>query len=80
MTGSEIIALARRSGVAVEVFFGKLRLHAESEPGEGLVRLLRDNRQTVIDAFLEAETEPNRWRRLLAEKIGPSRRWLPAAP
>jgi hypothetical protein len=31
--------------------------------------LLRDNRQAVIDAFVKAETEPNRWRRLLAEKI-----------
>ena len=69
MTGAEIIALAKKRGVAVEVFFGKLRVRAESEPDESLVRLLRDNRQAVIDAFLEAETEPDRWRRLLAEKI-----------
>ena len=69
MTGAEIIALAKKRGVAVEVFFGKLRVHAESEPDESLVRLLRDNRQAIIDAFLEAETEPDRWRRLLAEKI-----------
>ena len=69
MTGAEIIALAKKRGVAVEVFFGKLRVHGESERDESLVRLLRDNRQAVIDAFLEAETEPDRWRRLLAEKI-----------
>jgi hypothetical protein len=69
MTGAEIIALTRKRGVVVEVFFGKVRVHAESEPDESLVRLLRDNRQAVIDAFLEAETEPDRWRRRLAEKI-----------
>jgi hypothetical protein len=41
----------------------------EREPDDALVRLLRDNRKAVIDALLEAETEPDRWRRLLAEKI-----------
>jgi hypothetical protein len=69
MTGAEIIALAKKRGVAVEVFFGKLRVRAESEPDESLVRLLRDNRQAIIDAFLEAETDADRWRRLLSEKI-----------
>jgi hypothetical protein len=69
MTGAEIIALTRKRGVAVEVFLGKLRVHGEGDRDESLVRLLCDNRQVVIDAFLEAETEPNRWRRLLAEKI-----------
>jgi hypothetical protein len=69
MTGAEIIALARKQGVAVEVCCGKLRVHAESEPDEGLVRLLRDNRMAVIDAFLAAETENDRWRRTLAEKV-----------
>ena len=69
MTGAEIIALAHKHGVVAQVFFGKLRLHAEREPDESLVRLLRDNRQAVIDAFLKAETESDRWRRLLAEKI-----------
>ena len=69
MSGAEIIALAKKRGVTVEVFFGKLRVRAESEPDESLVRLLRDNRQAIIDAFLEAETEPDRWRRLLSEKI-----------
>ena len=63
MTGAEIIALAKERGVAVEMFFGKLRVH------ESLVRLLRDNRQAVIDAFVKAEPEPHRWRCLLAEKI-----------
>jgi hypothetical protein len=69
VSGAEIIALAKKRGVAVEVFFGKLRIRAESEPDESLVRLLRDSRQAIIDAFLEAETEPDRWRRLLSEKI-----------
>jgi hypothetical protein len=69
MTGAEIIALAKKRGVAAEVFFGKLRIRAESEPDESLVRLLRDNRQAIIDAFLEAETDADRWRRLLSEKI-----------
>jgi hypothetical protein len=69
MTGAEIIAFAKKRGVAAEVFLGKLRLHAESEPDESLVKLLRDNRQAVIDAFLNAETAPDRWRRLFAEKI-----------
>ena len=35
----------------------------------GLVRLLRDNRRAIIDAVRKGETRPNRWRRLLAEKI-----------
>ena len=69
MTGAEIIALAKKRGVAAEVFFGKLRLRAESEPDESLVRLLRDNRRAVVDAFLKAEMEPDRWGRLLAERI-----------
>ena len=69
MTGAEIIALAKKRGVAVEVIFGKLRVHGEGERDESLVRLLRDNRRAIIDAFLEAETEPDRWRRLVAEKI-----------
>jgi hypothetical protein len=42
---------------------------ALAEVRASLVRLLRDNRQGVIDAFLKAETVPDRWRRLLAEKI-----------
>jgi hypothetical protein len=69
VSGAEIIALAKKRGVAVGVFFGKLRVRAESEPDESLVRLLRDNRQAIIDAFLEAETDADRWRRLLSEKI-----------
>src|SRR5260370_30518628 len=69
MTGAEIIRIAGKQGIAAEVFLGKLRVHAECEPNEALVRLFRDNRQAVIDAFLEAETEPDRWHRLLAEKI-----------
>jgi hypothetical protein len=69
MTGAEIIRIARKQGIAAEVFLGKLHVHAEREPDEALVRLLRNNRQAVIDALLEAETEPDRWRRLLAEKI-----------
>jgi hypothetical protein len=63
------MALAEKRGVTLEVFLGKLRLRAESEPDESLVRLLRDNKQAVIEAFLAAETEPARWRRRLAEKI-----------
>jgi hypothetical protein len=31
--------------------------------------LLRDNKQAVMDAILAAETESDRWRRVLAEKI-----------
>jgi hypothetical protein len=69
VTGVEIIALAKKQGVTIEVFLGKLRAHAETEPEESLVRLLRDNRQAVVDAFLSAETEPERWRRILAEKV-----------
>jgi hypothetical protein len=69
MTGAEIIALASKKGVAVEVFCGKLRANAESEPDESLVRLLRDNKRAVMDAILAAESEPDRWRRLVAEKI-----------
>jgi hypothetical protein len=69
VTGAEIIALTTKRGVAVEVFLGKLRVHAESEPDESLVRLLRNHRQDVIDAFLKAETQPDRWRRCLAEKV-----------
>jgi hypothetical protein len=29
----------------------------------------RDNKQEVMDAILAAETEPDRWRRIFAEKI-----------
>jgi hypothetical protein len=67
VTGAEILALARRRGVAVEVFFDKLRAHAESKPDESLIRLLYDNKQAVMDAILAAETESDRWRRILAE-------------
>jgi hypothetical protein len=69
MTGAEAIALARRRGVAIEVFLGELRVYSEGEPDEILVRLLRDNKQAVMDAILAAETESDRWRRVLAEKI-----------
>jgi hypothetical protein len=48
MTGAEAIALARRRGVALNVFLGNLRIYSEGEPDEGLVRLLRDNKQAVI--------------------------------
>jgi hypothetical protein len=69
MTGAEAIALARRCGVTLEVFLGKLRLRSENEPDESLVRLVRDRKQEVVNALLEAETEPDRWRRRLAQKI-----------
>jgi hypothetical protein len=69
MTGAEAIALARRRGVTLGVFLGKLRVYSEGEPDESLVRLLRDNKQAVVDEILAAETESNRWRRVLAEKI-----------
>jgi hypothetical protein len=69
MTGVEAIALASRCGVALEVFLGKLRVYAESEPDESLVRLLRNNKQAVVDALLATETMPERWRRRFAEKI-----------
>jgi hypothetical protein len=36
---------------------------------ESLVRLLRDNKQAVMDAILAAEAESDRWRRILAEKV-----------
>jgi hypothetical protein len=51
------------------VFLGSLRVYSEGEPDESLVRLLRDNKQAVMDAILAAETEPDRWRRALAEKV-----------
>jgi hypothetical protein len=69
MTGAEAIALARRRGVAPEVFRGKLRVYSEGEPDESLVRLLRHNKQTVMDAILAAETDPDRWRRRRTETI-----------
>ena len=69
MTGTEAIALARRRGVTLEVFLGKLRAYSESEADEMLVRLLRANKQAVVDAILAAEMESDRWRRVLAEKI-----------
>jgi hypothetical protein len=67
MTAAEAIALAKKRGGALGVFLGKLRVYSEDEPDEILVRLLRDNKQAV-DALLAAETEPHRWRRVLAEK------------
>jgi hypothetical protein len=69
MTGAEAIALARRRGVTFGVFLGNLRVYSEGEPDESLVRLLRDNKQAVVDAILAAETESDRWRRILAEKV-----------
>ena len=69
MTGAETIAPARRRGVTLRVFLGKLRVYSEGEPDESLVRLLRDNKQAVMDAILAAETESDRWRRALAEKV-----------
>jgi hypothetical protein len=69
MTGAEAIALARRRGVALGVFLGNLRVYSEGEPDESLVRLLRDDKQAVVDAILAAETESDRRRRVLAEKI-----------
>jgi hypothetical protein len=69
VTGAEILALTKNCGVIVEVFCGKLRVQGEGARDERLVGLLRDNRQAVIEAFLEAETAPDRWRRLLAEKL-----------
>ena len=69
MTGAETIAPARRRGVTLRVFLGKLRVYSEGEPDESLVRLLRDNKQAVMDAILAAETESDRWRRTLAEKV-----------
>jgi hypothetical protein len=69
MTGVEAIALARRRGVTLEVFLSNLRVYSEGEPDESLVRLLRDNKQAVLDAILAAERESDRWRRTLAEKV-----------
>jgi hypothetical protein len=69
MTSAEIIALAKRRGVTLGVFLDKLRVYSEGEPDESLLRLLRDNKQAVMDAILAVETEPERWQRLLAEKI-----------
>jgi hypothetical protein len=68
MTGAEAIALARRRGVTLRVFLGKLRVCSESELDDSLVRLLRDNKQAIMDAILTAETESYRWRRTFAEK------------
>jgi hypothetical protein len=61
--------LLPQDGVTLEVFRGKLRIRSENEPDESLVRLLRDNKQAVVDAILAAETETERWRRRLAETI-----------
>ena len=41
MTGAEAIALARRCGVTLGVFLGKLRVYSEGEPDESLVGTLR---------------------------------------
>jgi hypothetical protein len=68
MTGAEAIALAKRRGVALEVFLDKLRVYSEGEP-DGLVKLLRDNKQAVMDAILATETDSDRRRRALAEKV-----------
>jgi hypothetical protein len=69
MTGAQAIALARRRGVTLEVFLGKLRVYSEGEPDEILVRLLRDNKQAVVDTLLEAEAESDRWKWRRAETI-----------
>jgi hypothetical protein len=69
MTGAEAIALARRRGVTLEVFLGNLRVYSKGEPDESLVRLLRDNKHAVVDAILAVETESDRRRRVLAEKV-----------
>jgi hypothetical protein len=69
VTGAEAIALARRRGVTLGVFLGDLRVYSEGEPDESLVRLLRDNKQAVVDAILAAETESDRWRRHRTETI-----------
>jgi hypothetical protein len=69
VTGAEAIALAKRGGVTLGVFLGKLRVYSEGRPDESLVGLLRNNKQAVMDAILAAETEYDRWRRALAEKV-----------
>jgi hypothetical protein len=69
MTGAEAIAVARTRGVALAVFLDKLRVYSEGEPDESLIRLLRANKQEVMDAILAAETQSDRWRRILAEKL-----------
>jgi hypothetical protein len=69
MTGAEAIAVARTRGVALAVFLDKLRVYSEGEPDESLIRLLRDNKQVVMDAILAVETESDRRRRVLAEKV-----------
>ena len=65
MTGAETIALARRRGVTLGVFLGNIRVYSESEPDESLVRLLRDNKQAVMDAILAAETPGDESRTVL---------------
>jgi hypothetical protein len=66
MTGAEIIAHAKTRGVVLALFLD--RLYGEGEPDESFIQLLRANKQAVVDAILAAETEPHRWRRLLAQK------------
>jgi hypothetical protein len=56
MTGAEIIALANKRGVALKIFFDKLRIRSESERDESLIGLPRDNKQAVVDAILATET------------------------
>jgi hypothetical protein len=51
MTRAEAIALAKRCGVTVGLFLGKLRVYSEGEPDESLVRFLRDNKQAVMAAI-----------------------------
>jgi hypothetical protein len=79
MTAAEIIALAKKRGVALEVFLDKLVVSADREPDEVLVCLLRDNKPAIVEAILAAETLPERWRRILAERteIVVKRRGLP---
>jgi hypothetical protein len=79
MTAAEIIELAKKRGVALEVFLDKLVVSADCEPDEVLVCLLRDNKPAVVEAILAAETLSERWLRILAERteIVVKRRGLP---
>ena len=47
MTGAEIIARKKKRGVAAEVFFGKLRVHAESWPDEKPLALITGKRSSM---------------------------------
>jgi hypothetical protein len=65
---ADIVEKARRCGVSLtlDAVGTGLSLAADSKPPPEIVD---HHRQPVVEAFLSAEKEPERWRRILAEKV-----------